>query len=80
MMAGYNRGRTAQGQGLKTAKMREQETHQKAARLGPVPIRLQLPDGLVIQVRSVSTVQSAILLLISLHMHHGGAMRTKAPM
>ena len=36
---------------MKTAKMREQEAHQKAARLGPVPIRVQLPNGLTLQVQ-----------------------------
>ena len=52
MMAGSNRGRAAETQGLRTAKMREQESQQKAARLGPVPIRLQLPDGLTVQARA----------------------------
>ncbi len=51
MMGGANRGRAAETQGLRTAKMREQESQQRAARLGPVPIRLQLPDGLTVQVR-----------------------------
>lgn len=36
---------------MKTAKMREQEANQRAARLGPVPIRVQLPNGLTLQVR-----------------------------
>lgn len=53
MMAGFNRSsRAGEGQGLKTAKMREQEANQKAARLGPVPIRVQLPSGLTLQVKS----------------------------
>lgn len=63
MMAGSNRGRASEGQGLKTAKMREQESQQKAARLGPVPIRLQLPDGLTVQVRA-SRMALRVLILI----------------
>ena len=55
MMAGFNRSsRAGEGQGLKTAKMREQEAINKAACLGPVPIRVQLPNGLTLQVKPLA--------------------------
>ncbi|KAK9826039.1 hypothetical protein WJX74_007186 [Apatococcus lobatus] len=62
MMAGFNRSSKAgDGQGLKTGKMREQEASQKAARLGPVPIRIHLPDNLILQASFQATDPLAAL-------------------
>lgn len=37
-------------QGLRTSKLREAEEAERAARLGPVTLRIVFPDGTVVQV------------------------------
>ena len=41
----------AEGATLRTAALRERDERAAAARLGPAPVRVHLPDGLVMQAR-----------------------------
>lgn len=48
--AGWARQHAKQGAPLKTKKLRDQEALARAQAMGPVPIRVHFPDGLILQV------------------------------
>jgi hypothetical protein len=48
--AAHARAQRAAEAGLRTGKLREAEDARRAARLGPVPIRVHLPDDSILQV------------------------------
>lgn len=49
-MAGQQAAKARFESGLRTEKLREQEMRRRAAALGPVPIHVHFPDGLILQV------------------------------
>ena len=50
VMAGQQAAKARVESGLRTEKLREQEMRRRAAALGPVPIHVHFPDGLILQV------------------------------
>eukprot|EP00884_Botryococcus_braunii_P018342 jgi/Botrbrau1/5191/Bobra.0172s0060.2 len=55
VMAGYSRQRQAGEKGLRTSKLREAEEAERAARLGPVTLRIAFPDGTIVQAEFKAT-------------------------
>lgn len=49
MMSGFASTRAKQSRGLMTRQLREAEEQQRIASYGPIPIRIEFPDGYIIQ-------------------------------
>jgi len=67
----------AEGAALRTAALRERDERAAASRLGPVPVRVHLPDGLVLQARPRPSGPYASVLLQA-HVHAPAAPGTRA--
>lgn len=50
VMKGYSQSKAEAEKGLRTAKMRDQEERDRARRYPEATIRIELPDGLLLQV------------------------------
>lgn len=51
VMKGYSKSKAEAEKGLRTSKMREQEEQEKANRFPHATIRIEFPDGTLLQVR-----------------------------
>ena len=49
-MRGYSKSKRVEEKGLRTAKMREQEERDKASKFPDCKIRIEFPDGYLLQV------------------------------